>query len=65
MSDTNFPAALQDVRMLLAEPEPVDRAWPALLAALAFAVCALALAGAVITAPAAELNNTPSLRPAN
>jgi hypothetical protein len=55
MPDQNFSAALQDVRLLLEAPEPVDRVWPALLAALAFAVCALAFAGAVIMAPPAQL----------
>ena len=55
MPDPNFSEALQEVRLLLESPEPTDRAWPALLAALAFAVCALAFAGAVIMAPPAQL----------
>ena len=59
MPDASFQAALDDVRDLLAAPAPKERVWPALLAAMAFAVCALALAGAVLTAPLVQLSPTP------
>jgi len=48
--------------MLLREPEPVTRTWPVLLAALAFAVCALIFATAAILAPPVELTPITAIR---
>lgn len=44
-------AALAEARALLAAPAPRERVWPVLAAATFAAVAALALAGAMITAP--------------
>jgi len=55
MSDHAFDKALAEARILLLPPEPVIRAWPPLLAALAFAVCALGFATAAILAPPVQL----------
>ena len=44
-------AALAEARALLAAPTPRERVWPVLAAATFAAVAALALAGAMITAP--------------
>ncbi|WP_300579367.1 hypothetical protein [Phenylobacterium sp.] len=45
------PDALAQARRLLATPAPSERLWPVLAAAAFAAVAALALAGAMITAP--------------
>lgn len=45
------PEALAEARSLLAAPAPSERLWPVLAAAAFAAVAALALAGAMITAP--------------
>ena len=55
MSDAAFAHALAEAQILLQPREPVVRAWPALLAALAFAVCALGFATAAILAPPVQL----------
>ena len=55
MSDDAFAASITEVRLLLRAPEPVARTWPTLLAALAFAVCALGFAAAAILAPPVQL----------
>jgi hypothetical protein len=56
----SFQASLDEVRGLLRAPAPpAERVWPALLAALAFAVCALVLAGAVLVAPMVQLSAPP------
>jgi hypothetical protein len=65
MPDPAFNDSLAQVRVLLAPPARADRVWPALLAALAFAVCALAFAAAAITAPPAQLTPAASLRSEN
>ena len=55
MSDEAFAAAMAEARMLLKPPERIERSWPALLAALTFAVCALIFATAAIMAPPVHL----------
>ena len=62
MSDTSFASALAETRILLLPPEPVIRAWPTLLAALAFAICALSFATAAILAPPVQLTPIPAER---
>ena len=51
----SFAAAMAEARLLLRRPKPVMRTWPTLLAALAFAVCALVFATAAILAPPVQL----------
>jgi hypothetical protein len=55
MSDEAFAAAMAEARLLLEPPERIERNWPTLLAALAFAVCALIFATAAIMAPPVHL----------
>ena len=60
--DKSFAAAMAEASMLLREPEPTTRTWPVLLAALAFAVCALIFATAAILAPPVELTPITAIR---
>jgi hypothetical protein len=60
--DPNFTAALNHVRALLETPDRPDRAWPAVLAALAFAICALGFATAAVLAPPVELTPVAEMR---
>ena len=62
MPDPDFASALREARLLLEAPKPADRAWPAVLAALAFAVCALGFAAAAILAPPVQLAPIASMR---
>lgn len=62
MPNASFADALAEARILLLSPEPVVRAWPTLLAALAFAVCALGFATAAILAPPVQLTPIPAER---
>ncbi len=62
MSDDTFADALAEARILLLPPRPVVRTWPTLLAALAFAVCALGFATAAILAPPVQLTPIPPER---
>jgi hypothetical protein len=50
-----FADAMADARLLLEPPENVRRVWPTLVAALAFAFCALTFATAAILAPPVQL----------
>jgi hypothetical protein len=65
MADPAFSAGLVEVRALLAAPAQAERAWPALLAALAFALCALGFAAAAILAPPVELTPVAAMRGPN
>ena len=65
MSNETFAEALVEARLRLRAPEPVTRVWPALLAALAFAVCALGFAVTAILAPPVHLTPVPALRSAD
>ena len=62
MSQEAFAAALSEARRLLEDPEPEPRVWPAVLAALFFAVCALSFAVAAILAPPVELTPVAEMR---
>jgi hypothetical protein len=62
MTEPTFAESLAETRLLLEAPEPSQRVWPTLLAALAFAVCALAFAAAAILAPPVELTPVASMR---
>jgi len=63
MTNERFAASLTEARLLLQPPEPVARAWPAVLAALAFAVCALGFATAAILAPPVQMTPPPERGP--
>jgi hypothetical protein len=65
MAEEVFSAGLAEARTLLASSERQDRAWPSVLAALAFAVCALGFAAAAILAPPVELTPIAGIRGAN
>jgi hypothetical protein len=65
MSDETFAAAMAEARMLLEPPEPIERSWPTLLAALTFAVCALIFATAAILAPPVHLTPIAAVRAPN
>jgi hypothetical protein len=62
MSNDAFAAAMTEARLLLRTSEPVVRTWPTLLAALAFAICALGFATAAILAPPVQLTPIPPER---
>ena len=62
MADDKFAEALAEARLLLTPLEPILRVWPTLLAALAFAVCALGFATAAILAPPVQLTPIPAER---
>jgi hypothetical protein len=55
MSDDTFKSALVEARILLRPPQMDARAWPTLLAALFFALSALAFATAAILVPPVEM----------
>jgi hypothetical protein len=65
MTDETFTAALNEVRLLLRDPQPTARVWPTLLAALFFAVCALSFAVTAILAPPVELTPVAQMRGPN
>ena len=65
MSHETFAESLVEARLLLRAPEPATPVWPALLAALAFAVCALGFAMTAILAPPVHLTPVPALRSAD
>jgi hypothetical protein len=65
MSDDTFKSALLEARILLRPPPVTDaRAWPTLLAALFFAICALGFAAAAILVPPVEMAPIPAHAPA-
>jgi len=65
MSEEAFAAGMDVARRLLQSQEPQVRAWPAVLAALAFAVCALGFATAAILAPPVQLTPLSQLHDAS
>jgi hypothetical protein len=65
MDERAFSTGLAEVRALLQAPERPERVWPSVLAALAFAVCALGFAAAAILAPPVELTPIADMRGAN
>jgi len=61
-ADTAFAEALADARVRLEPPVVRERLWPALLAALFFAISALVFATAAILAPPAHLTPVTAVR---
>jgi hypothetical protein len=57
-SETSLAEALDQARLKLRPPVPIERTWPAIAAAFFFAVAALAFAAAAVLAP--PLNLTPA-----
>jgi hypothetical protein len=61
-ADDAFAEALADARVRLEPPVVRERLWPALLAALFFAISALVFATAAILAPPAHLTPVTAVR---
>jgi hypothetical protein len=59
MPDDTFKSALVEARILLRSPQMDVQAWPTLLAALFFALCALGFAATAILAPPVEMAPVP------
>jgi hypothetical protein len=60
--DEGFEQALSRARLNLAPPEVRERVWLTVIAAMAFAVCALSFATAAILAPPVQLDPIPAVR---